>query len=172
MDAGDPLVLTTEGGYDDAELTENQRRWARALSDRMVVVPTLKDDGTATGIYEVFTATKSAYVADLAEPACCCPDFVFNRVAGGCKHVRRVRVLAETVADFPTRGDDASGYVETLEGVLETLAARRDLLATQVFAGDDEHDAIAVSPDGDLMADYRTTDWFVEQVGEHDTLAE
>jgi len=139
------LALKSEGEYEMAELTANHRRTARAVTETMVVVPNATDDGTATTIYRVYSGSESEYTVDHAAGTCDCLDWQQRQPEGGCKHVRRVRMLmAGTDTSFPEPGDDVSDYVADLRDLLDTLDARRRVLETAIqTAGDDGRQGVA-----------------------------
>lgn len=53
---------------------------------------TVHPHGDDTGMFDVFNAEGTRYVVDLRDDVCECPDFEHREPAGGCKHLRRVRI--------------------------------------------------------------------------------
>lgn len=161
-------ALGTDAEYETDELSANEKRWARALDQMLIVVPSVKDDGTATGVYKVLSENRSAYVVDPVRKACTCPDFAYNEPEDpGCKHIRRVLLLDEVDEDFPRRDEDAGAYADRLREVLDILELRRDVLAGDAFEDVDG----AGEPDTD-PEELQTVEWFVERLRNHETLEE
>jgi hypothetical protein len=74
-------------------------RTQRAVTGNMVVVP----EGDCTGLFDVYSATdghNEIYTGDLRESRCMCGDYEHRKPAGGCKHIRRVK-LALGIMDVP-----------------------------------------------------------------------
>jgi hypothetical protein len=74
---------TTENGID--------KRTKRACEGCMVVVP----EGDASGLSDVYSATdgkNEIYTVDLRAETCGCADYKHRQPAGGCKHIRRVKL--------------------------------------------------------------------------------
>jgi hypothetical protein len=75
------------------------KRTTRAVTGNMVVVP----EGGTTGLFDVYSAkdgVNEIYTVDLREERCMCGDYEHRKPAGGCKHIRRVK-LALGVMDVP-----------------------------------------------------------------------
>lgn len=165
-----PLGVASDAEYDMDELTADQRRAARAVTDHMIVVPRVDGRGRAEETYDVLSSSRHAYATNPFEGDCNCPDQVHNQPGGyGCKHLRRIRLL-ENLPDvpFPIPGDDVSEYAWLLNEQLKTMVARRDLLETQVFDADDDAD-VDVRPSAPTE-EYRTVDWFVRELSDHEVL--
>jgi len=78
-------MAATADGAAGAQLDE---RDARALTECMTTVPT-----DAPDMFEVTSASGSAYVVDARAGSCTCPDAEYRNVR--CKHIRRARFAAE-----------------------------------------------------------------------------
>ena len=78
--------------------TENgiEPRTRRACEESMVVVP----HGGGSGMFDVYSESGGEYVVDLRDDVCSCLDFTHREPAGGCKHIRRVR-LELGIEDVP-----------------------------------------------------------------------
>lgn len=61
-------------------------RTIRAATEHMTVIE------EADALFEVTTQSGRAYMVDLREPACECPDFNYRDEVSECKHIRRVRM--------------------------------------------------------------------------------
>lgn len=163
-----PLGIERNAEYEMDELTSDQRRSARAVTERMVVLPRVRDDGTATGMYDVLAESRNGYVCDLVEGAGNCPDQEYNEPENGCKHLRRVRLL-QNLPDvrFPGEGDDVADYAARLAEVAETMSLERSMLEKQVI--DDDADDVAVGPSAPTE-EYRVVDWFLTELRDHDVM--
>jgi len=135
----DLLAVKSDGEYTMDELSATHRRTARAVTETMVVVPVATDLGVATNFYRVYSASLSQYKCDRKSGSCTCPDSERRNPDGGCKHVRRVRMLsAGGDTSFPLLGDDVSEYVADLRDLLDTLDARRRVLETAIRTARDD----------------------------------
>lgn len=61
-------------------------RTLRAAKEHMTVI----EEGDA--LFEVTSQSGRAYMVDLREPACECPDFTYRDGVKECKHIRRVGI--------------------------------------------------------------------------------
>jgi hypothetical protein len=101
-------------GIDFDNLTSDGRRWVRAVTEQMLVVPETTRDGETTSRFRVFSESGSEYLTDLNDPQrpCDCPDMKHNAPENGCKHLRRVELLrSDPAVPLPdATGDDVSDY--------------------------------------------------------------
>ncbi|WP_135823008.1 hypothetical protein [Halostella litorea] len=166
----DLLAVKSDGEYAMDELSANHRRTARAVTESMIVVPHATDDGTATTIYHVYSASQSQYTVDLGNATCDCPDARRRDPDNGCKHVRRVRMLmAGDDSSFPAPGDDVRAYVADLRDLLDTLDARRRVLETAIrTARDDDRREVAQR----RRDEYDTYDYLRQSVAADPLLAD
>lgn len=110
---------------DADRLTEMERRTLRARTDAMLVVPRADPGGECIGMYDVFSASGSWYVVDLAaagEQVCDCPDAEHNRPDRGCKHYRRIK-LAIDETPLPAPSESTSPYWPWIEEQIRHLTA-------------------------------------------------
>lgn len=66
-------------------------RTRRACEGCMIVVPRRNGSGQFD-VYSANNGTNKTYAVDLRAETCSCPDFERREPAGGCKHVRRVKL--------------------------------------------------------------------------------
>lgn len=165
-----PLGIERDADYDDEELTADQKRTARAVTEEMVVVPRVDADGVATGIYDVLSASGNSYAVEADAGACNCPDATYRQTPenGGCKHVRRVRLLGRLPdVPLPAAGDPIGEYADLLADLVDILDARKNLLWYQVHRDSADYAPI---PPGTPTDEYRMVDWFLSALREHDTV--
>ena len=110
-------------------------RTLRAAREHMTVIE------EADALFEVTSQSGRAYMVDLREPVCECPDFMYNDDVAACKHLRRVRMevgqvdidaleesLAAEAASFQRRADRLAQTAEELDGTAAELEAAIDRL--------------------------------------------
>lgn len=110
-------------------LSGSERRSVRSAAERMLVLPDTDEDNVATGLYDVLSTSGNVYRTDPEAGAGECPDQQHREPEGGCKHLRRVKMmLART--PLPERGESADDYdgwleqeIDAINGDLEALAA-------------------------------------------------
>jgi hypothetical protein len=104
------MATTTYSGKEPSGIdtkADIEPRTRRACEQRMQVVP----EGDCSGRFEVYSANddEATYVVDLRTKTCDCPDAEYHSPAGGCKHVRRVK-LGLGLMDVPA-GVDVDGWL-------------------------------------------------------------
>lgn len=105
-------------------------RTLRAASEHMTVIE------EADALFEVTSQSGRAYMVDLREPVCECPDFVYRDGETECKHIRRVRIefgqvdidaLEESItamaAQFQRQADRLAQVAEELDESAAELEA-------------------------------------------------
>lgn len=105
-------------------------RTLRAASEHMTVIE------EADAFFEVTSQSGRAYMVDLREPVCECPDFRYRAGEIECKHIRRVRMevgqvdvdaLEESItaqaATFQQRAQQLAQAAEELDGSAAELEA-------------------------------------------------
>lgn len=118
-DADDAAQTDDDGGEFDIAPTYEylvedgmSDRAVRAREQPMVVLPQIDHDGTCLGMYEVVTFG-GQYTVEPTEGACECPDHQYNRPDGGCKHLRRVRLMLDH--GLPARGEDSTRFFDAID---------------------------------------------------------
>jgi len=105
--------ISTEATFDADELSPAELRQYRARNERMVVVPQIGADGNATGLYTVYSQSGKKYlVDDMGDEKCSCKDMKHRSPDGGCKHVRRVRLLIRETA-LPAAGEPVEPFFDS-----------------------------------------------------------
>ncbi len=66
------------------------KRAARALTDKMTVLPETGRAENAEDLFLVVSESGSEYLVDLREGACECADFQYREPENGCKHIYRI----------------------------------------------------------------------------------
>ena len=107
-------------------------RTRRAATEHMTVV----EEGR--GLFEVTTASGSAYTVDLRENVCSCADSMYRNPAAGCKHLRRVKMevgqvnldqlearLAATADDLEAEANDLTRKAQELEETADEFRRAR-----------------------------------------------
>jgi predicted nucleic acid-binding Zn finger protein len=89
-------------------------RTVRAATEHMTVID------EAPAMFSVTTQSGSEYLVDLREGVCSCPDYRNREPQGGCKHLRRVRIVVSQVD------------VEALVAELERTASELEMSAKQL----------------------------------------
>jgi hypothetical protein len=128
--------VTDASEIDDA----GARRSYRAHTEEMLVLPHIGHTDRCVGMYTVHSESGEEYAVDVAANACSCPDQSHNDPAGGCKHIRRVKLEVEETA-LPGQGDDVesfynavdarrAGYVAKVEEMLERFTLLQDHIRT------------------------------------------
>lgn len=82
------MATTQSSGQERIDVEPRTRR---AIEGCMVVVP----ESDASGIFDVYSATgghNEIYTVDLRAETCECADYEHRQPAGGCKHIRRVKL--------------------------------------------------------------------------------
>ena len=96
-------------------------RTLRAAREHMTVIE------EADALFEVTSQSGRAYMVDLREPVCECPDFTYRDEVKECKHIRRVRIevgqvdvdaLEESLSE---QADDIQRDAEELKQAAEEL---------------------------------------------------
>lgn len=88
MSTNDTAAL--QGAAPTVNVQPIERRSLDALTRCMTVLP---DEGAAAGVdglYTVVSDSGKAYVVDVREGTCECPDHEYRKPSGGCIHRRRV----------------------------------------------------------------------------------
>jgi hypothetical protein len=112
MSANDPAA---ENGHGDEQSIDDRTR--RALAERLTV---LTPDGTPVENpnrtrFSVTSASGATYTVDLATGDCECADAEYRDPSGGCKHVRRCRLVTgrEAVPAAVDADDQLGEHVAT-----------------------------------------------------------
>lgn len=132
-------------------------RTDRALREGILVTRARAPDR-----YFAFGESGRQYVVNVATGECSCPDYQHREPAGGCKHVRRVRLETgrDSVPDGVARDDALDRFLAAAIAVRENVALRAD--GGEVLG----HEAVnAEDPDADADADERPDDcgcWSVD----------
>jgi predicted nucleic acid-binding Zn finger protein len=88
----------------------------------------------ARALFSVTTQSGSEYTVDLREGVCSCPDYRNREPEGGCKHLRRTRMVVGQVdidaleARFAVMADDLDANATNLEQKAQELADSADEL--------------------------------------------
>jgi len=80
----------SESSVTNADCTDLPERAARALTEKMTVLPELGRAEGADGLFLVVTESGSEYLVDARTGVCECPDYQYREPDGGCKHLHRV----------------------------------------------------------------------------------
>jgi hypothetical protein len=92
-------------------------RTIRAATEHMTVIE------EAPAMFSVTTQSGSEYTVDLREGVCSCPDYRNREPEGGCKHLRRVRIVVSQV--------DVEALVAELERTASELVMSAEQLEQQ-----------------------------------------
>ena len=142
--------IATTATFDEDDLSPNERRLYRARNERMVVVPQVGADGNATGLYNVYSQSGKTYLVDVAAgEKCSCTDMKHNRPSGGCKHVRRCRIMLRETA-LPAAGDGVAEFFDSHISVMaselrderEALEQRKQTLGHFLDGLRDEYESL------------------------------
>jgi predicted nucleic acid-binding Zn finger protein len=100
---------------------EVDSRTLRAITEYMTVVE------EARALFEVTTQSGSAYMVDLREGVCSCPDYRNREPEGGCKHLIRTRAEVSQIdldaleAELERTASDLETDAEQLERQAQDL---------------------------------------------------
>jgi predicted nucleic acid-binding Zn finger protein len=162
------LGLELDAEYEMDELDSDQRRTARAVTEKMLVVPEYTRAGYATGMYRVYSQSQRQYTVSLPDGACDCPNMIHNAPESGCKHLRRVRALANHDTNrFPATDEPVAGYAEELR---ELLTAIDDRCAVLQAAAEVENVSAPTDDPKGRAEEYRTFDWLRSALREESLL--
>ncbi|WP_395166373.1 hypothetical protein [Natrinema pallidum] len=147
-------------------------RNGRARYREMVVVPQTDSEGIATGLYDVYTPSRSCYLVDAESVGRCdCPDSEFNNPSAGCQHWQRVKLMLERdEVPLPERGEPAGEYFNdylvavfdhlwdelmAVETEIDRLEYRREIIRSMIEptreVADSSGDGDDNTPDGEPL---------------------
>ena len=133
-------IAERESSATTDDCTDLPERAARALTEKMTVLPEMGRAEGADGLYLVVTESGSEYLVDARTGACECPDYQYREPEDGCKHIHRV-AYATGEASIPAWVD--TDAIDSHLGIRTDATPLEDSRATVPVSDESENAARA-----------------------------